>query len=116
MINCCSCKLNQSSTLVVIIIVCFTIITVLYERRRKGLRVSYFTGPSGLPVFGKVYHIKTNPAEQYGQWSQRYGDVFQIQLREIPVLVVNSATAAKAIFQGHSNALSSRPTFFTFHE
>jgi hypothetical protein len=32
------------------------------------------------------------------------------------VLVVNSASAAKAIFLGHSNALSSRPVFYTFHK
>jgi hypothetical protein len=100
------------------VILCLTIAFLCYEKRRSNLRVQDFDGPRGLPIIGNLFHLKRNigvAAERYRGWSQRYGDVFQVQLGDIPVLVVNSASAAKAIFSGHSGALSSRPTFYTFH-
>jgi 3-hydroxyphenylacetate 6-hydroxylase len=108
--------LNLPSVLFGTSLVFLIIITVLYEQRRRGFRVAGFSGPPGLPFAGNLYDIKTNAAEQYRKWSSFYGDVFQIQLGDISVLVVNTASTAKAIFSGHSKALSSRPTFFTFHK
>jgi 3-hydroxyphenylacetate 6-hydroxylase len=105
-----------SHLLIIIIVVSLVIAPVLYERRRRGLRIPNVPGPRGLPFVGNLYDIRTNAAEQYRKWSHEYGDVFQIQLGDVTVLVVNSASAAKAIFLGHSNALSSRPVFFTFHK
>lgn len=105
-----------SHLLIIIIVVSLVIAPVLYERRRRGLRIPNVPGPTGLPFVGNLYDIRTNAAEQYRKWSHQHGDVFQIQLGDITVLVVNSASAAKAIFLGHSNALSSRPVFFTFHK
>ena len=60
--------------------------------------------------------IRTNAAEKYRNWSSQYGDVYQIQLGNVPILVVNSAAAAKALFGQNSQALSSRPVFYTFHK
>jgi 3-hydroxyphenylacetate 6-hydroxylase len=105
-----------SHLLIILILVSLAIAPVLYERRRRALRIPNVSGPRGLPFVGNLYDIRTNAAEQYRKWSYQYGDVFQIQLGDITVLVVNSASAAKAIFLGHSNALSSRPVFFTFHK
>ena|SRR5271163_3359743 len=102
--------------LTALLLVCITFIAFLYEKRRKALRLSDFVGPWGLPFVGNIYDIKPNAAEQYREWSHQYGDVFQIQLGDIPVLVINSANAAKRIFSGHSNALSSRPVLYTFHK
>jgi 3-hydroxyphenylacetate 6-hydroxylase len=108
--------LGLSYLLIMLIVASLAIAPFLYEKRRRGLRIPNVPGPMGLPIFGNIYDIRKNAAEQYRKWSHQYGDVFQIQLGDIPVLVVNSASAAKAIFLGHSNALSSRPVFFTFHK
>ncbi|KXT16552.1 hypothetical protein AC579_6314 [Pseudocercospora musae] len=83
---------------------------------RYRARLPAFTGPSGLPVIGNIADIKHNAAEKYRQWSSKYGPVYQIQLGNVPVIVVNSAQAAKTIFGNHSQALSSRPVFYTFHK
>lgn len=93
-----------------------TVALYLYEIPRKQLRIPLFPGPAGWPVIGNLFGINGNAAQQYRKWSQHYGDVFQVQLGHIPVLVVNSAASAKSIFSGHSNALCSRPVFFTFHK
>jgi 3-hydroxyphenylacetate 6-hydroxylase len=105
-----------SYLLIILIVMSLAVAPVLYERRRRGLRIPNVPGPRGLPFVGNLYDTRTNAAEQYRKWSHEHGDVFQIQLGDITVLVVNSASAAKAIFLGHSNALSSRPVFFTFHK
>jgi 3-hydroxyphenylacetate 6-hydroxylase len=83
---------------------------------RAAARIPGLKGPVGLPLIGNLWHIRTNAAEQYRSWSKKYGGVYQIQLGNIPIVVVNTAAAAKAIFGQHSQALSSRPEFYTFHK
>ena len=84
---------------------------VRYSRRVKG-----FTGPTNWPLVGNIPDIKYNAAEKYREWSKTFGAVYQIQLGNEPVIVVNSAEAARKIFGGNSQALSSRPVFWTFHK
>jgi 3-hydroxyphenylacetate 6-hydroxylase len=88
-----------------------------YELARMSARVRGFRGPPGKPIVGNLWQIRQKDApEQYRQWAKKYGPVYQIQLGNIPVLVVNSAAAAKAIFNQNSHATSSRPEFYTFHK
>ena len=84
---------------------------VRYSRRIKG-----FSGPPNWPLVGNIPDIKYNAADKYREWSKRYGAVYQIQLGNEPVIVVNSAESARKIFGGNSQALSSRPVFWTFHK
>jgi len=84
---------------------------VRYTRRLKG-----FTGPRNWPLVGNIPDIKYNAADKYREWSKQYGAVYQIQLGNEPVVVVNSAEAARKIFGSNSQALSSRPVFWTFHK
>lgn len=84
---------------------------VRYSRRIKG-----FSGPTNWPIVGNIPDIKYNAAEKYREWSNTFGPVFQIQLGNEPIIVVNNAESAKKIFGGNSQALSSRPVFWTFHK
>ncbi|KAF2103584.1 cytochrome P450 [Rhizodiscina lignyota] len=83
---------------------------------RYTSRVPGFKGPPGLPVIGNLEAVRVNAAEQYRKWAKTYGDVYQIQLGNIPVIVVNSAESARKIFGNNSQSLSSRPVFYTFHK
>jgi 3-hydroxyphenylacetate 6-hydroxylase len=89
---------------------------VLSEIQRQQARLPGFKGPAGLPIVGNIHQIRVNAAEQYRKWSKTYGPVYQIMLGNIPVVVVNSAASARAIFGQNSQALSSRPEFYTFHK
>jgi len=86
------------------------------ELQRSKARIPGFTGPTGLPLVGNIHQIRVNAAEQYRLWSQKYGPVYQIMLGNIPVIVINSAASAREIFGANSQALSSRPEFYTFHK
>lgn len=86
------------------------------ELVRRSLRVKGFDGPTNWPFVGNIPDIKYNAAEKYREWSKIFGDVYQIQLGNVPVIVVNSAESARKIFGQNSQALSSRPVFWTFHK
>lgn len=84
---------------------------VRYRARVPGLK-----GPPGLPLIGNLWSVRSNAAAQYKEWSKSYGDVYQVQMGNVPVVVVNSAKATKALWVGQSQALSSRPVTYTFHK
>ena len=89
---------------------------VVNEFIRHQARVSGLGGPKGLPVIGNLWEIRVNAPEKYRQWARKYGAVYQIQLGNVPVVVVNSAASAKILFGQNAQALSSRPEFYTFHK
>jgi 3-hydroxyphenylacetate 6-hydroxylase len=89
---------------------------VFNEYTRYSARLQGFNGPSGLPLIGNIWDIRKNAAEQYRHWSKRFGAVYQVQLGNVPILVVNDAASAKVIFGHNSQALASRPEFYTFHK
>ena len=89
---------------------------LLDEVIRYKARIPSFKGPRGLPVIGNIADIRHNAAEKYRNWVAKFGDVYQIQLGNVPVIVVNSASSARTIFGQNSQALSSRPVFYTFHK
>ncbi|EXJ56355.1 3-hydroxyphenylacetate 6-hydroxylase [Cladophialophora psammophila CBS 110553] len=108
---------NRWTLLPALVAVTTLIAFALYEFIRSSARVPGFGGPPGKPIVGNLWQIRQKDApEQYRQWAKKYGPVYQIQLGNIPVLVVNSAAAAKAIFNQNSHATSSRPEFYTFHK
>jgi 3-hydroxyphenylacetate 6-hydroxylase len=86
------------------------------EYIRVSARVSGIKGPTGLPLIGNLWSIRRNAPEQYRVWSKKYGGVYQVSLGNVPIIVVNSAAAAKYIFSQHAQAMSSRPQFYTFHK
>lgn len=86
------------------------------EITRYLSRVPNLPGPRGLPIVGSLPWLwgKVH-AEQFRIWSQQYGDVFQVQLGERAAVVVNSASAARALFLGQREAMNSRPLFYVLH-
>ena len=104
----------QSVALLVVFIPLTYLISNEYVR--NAARLKGFNGPPGLPLIGNIWDIRTNAAERYRQWSKRFGGVYQIQLGNIPIVVVNDAASAKVIFGHHSQALASRPETYTFHK
>ncbi|KAK2004371.1 cytochrome P450 [Colletotrichum falcatum] len=104
----------QSAAISVLLIL--IIYLVANEFIRANARIAKLDGPRGLPLIGNLWDIRVNAAEQYRRWAQEYGAVYQIQLGNVPVVVVNTSTAAKVLFGQHAQALSSRPEFYTFHK
>ncbi|KAF7195908.1 3-hydroxyphenylacetate 6-hydroxylase [Pseudocercospora fuligena] len=98
-------------------VVLLLIALLAYEYVRWRSRIPGFAGPFGLPILGSLRDIQRGNAPRiYQQWSQKYGPVYQVQLGNIPMLVINTADAARKILTGNSHATMSRPEFYTFHK
>ncbi|KAF4339113.1 3-hydroxyphenylacetate 6-hydroxylase [Fusarium beomiforme] len=107
---------NKGQSLLVTLLIAPLIYILINELVRHNARISNLKGPSGLPLIGNIWDIHINAAEKYRSWAKKYGPVYQIQLGNIPIVVVNSAAAARTIFGANAQALSSRPEFYTFHK
>ncbi|OJD40715.1 3-hydroxyphenylacetate 6-hydroxylase [Diplodia corticola] len=103
-------------TVLVVPVLILLVYVISQEFVRLRAQIPGFAGPTGLPIIGNIHHIRVNAAEQYRLWSKQFGPVYQIQLGNVPVIVVNSAAAARDLFGKNSQALSSRPVFHTFHK
>lgn len=102
------------SRLVLFLLIGSAIFYILWIRQ-SALRK--FPGPPVWPIIGNLPSIYRQHAErQFLEWSAVYGDVIEVQFGSLPVIVVNTAAAAKNIFTGSAAALSSRPIFHTFHQ
>lgn len=104
------------ASLLVLSIVAPLVYILANEWVRRAARVPGLSGPSGFPLIGNLWQIRVNAAEKYRDWSKKYGGVYQIQLGNVPIVVVNTAAAAKVLFGQNAQALSSRPEFYTFHK
>ena len=94
-----------------------SIFLILYEGIRWTARIPGFRGPYGPPIVGNMWQIYGKDAPlQYRDWSRKYGPVYQVQLGNNPILVINTAAAAKALLTQNSHATASRPEFYTFHK
>jgi 3-hydroxyphenylacetate 6-hydroxylase len=101
--------------LVMIFPILFTVYVVVNEVLRYKARIPSFSGPVGYPVFGNLPQTQGDAAEKYRSWAKKYGPVYQVQLGNMPVLVVNSAEKSKEIFLTNSRSSNSRPLMYTFH-
>lgn len=86
--------------LVVAVLAVFLAIYLLYNEILRHLsRIPNLPGPLGLPVVGSLLSLKGKiTAEEFRRWATRYGDVFQVQLGNSTVVVVNTTSAAEALF------------------
>ncbi|KAL8404676.1 hypothetical protein RB594_009511 [Gaeumannomyces avenae] len=89
----------------------FVLYVVANEFVRAQARIKGLPGPRGLPLVGNLWDLRGDRV-----WAKRFGDVYQIQLGNVTVVVVNSAAAARTVFGQGSQALASRPEFYTFHK
>ena len=81
---------------------------------RSRSRIAGFGGPRGLPVVGNLLNAQDYSAQKYQKWAKKFGDVYQVQLGNTTILLVNSAAAAKKFFITNSHTFSSRPITYTF--
>lgn len=103
----------STSLCILFIVSLYVVINEVFRYRACN---PHFAGPRGLPVVGNIRDIRFHAPTKFQEWAKQYGDVYQVQLGNIPILVVNSAAAAKELIGGNAHAVSSRPEFYTFHK
>ncbi|KAI5866824.1 cytochrome P450 [Durotheca rogersii] len=93
------------------------IYVLLNEVVRLRARIPKLPGPWGYPLVGSLPSLRgTATSDEYRIWAQRYGDVFQVQLGNVPAVIVNTAAAARTLFISQREATNSRPVFYVLHK
>lgn len=93
----------------------FVFYFIITEVGRAKARIPGISGPRGWPVTGNYLQLGNDPPEKLRQWGKTYGDVYQIMMGNMPVVVFTSMQAAKDVFVGQAGSLVDRPKFYTFH-
>ncbi|KAI0173366.1 cytochrome P450 [Hypoxylon sp. FL1284] len=97
--------------------VALVIYILLNEVVRLRARIPNLPGPLGYPLLGSLPSLHgTATSDEYRIWAERYGDVFQVQLGNVPAVIVSSTAAARALFIGQREATNSRPVFYVLHK
>jgi len=79
-------------------------------RRRRGLR--YPPGPPGWPIIGNLLDISpSSPWLPYTEFSKKYGHIVSCRVFGQDIILLNTITAIKDIFEKRGNIYSDRPVF-----
>ncbi|KAH7014654.1 cytochrome P450 [Microdochium trichocladiopsis] len=91
---------------------------VLSEISRFKGRIPNLPGPWGYPIVGSLPSLRdTITSDEYlKRATERYGDVFQVQLGNVTAVVVNTTAAARAFFVTQREATNSRPVTYVLHK
>ncbi|XP_068657091.1 cytochrome P450 81Q32-like [Aristolochia californica] len=88
-----------------IVFVCFVFIYKLLQKRRRNLPPS----PIALPIVGHLYLLKKPIHRTLSKLSEKYGDIFFLQLGSRPALVITSSSAFEECFGKNDEIFANRP-------
>ncbi|KAJ7335545.1 hypothetical protein JRQ81_013486 [Phrynocephalus forsythii] len=71
-------------------------------------------GPWSWPILGNLLQLGEYPFVYFEQLRKKYGDVFQIKLGLVPVVVVNGQEAVRQVLQRDGERFAGRPDMHTF--
>nr|XP_028604685.1 cytochrome P450 1A1-like isoform X2 [Podarcis muralis] len=71
-------------------------------------------GPWSLPIVGNLLQLGEYPYISFERMRKKYGDVFQIKLGMVPVVVVNGLDAVKQVLLRDGESFAARPDMHTF--
>ncbi|KAM6470514.1 cytochrome P450 1A1-like isoform 2-T2 [Liasis olivaceus] len=98
-----------------VVIASFTIVAILiYVRILTKSKQPLPPGPWSLPILGNLLQLGEYPYIFFDQMRKKYGDVFQIQLGMVPVVVVNGLDAIKQVLLTDGESFAGRPDMHTF--
>uniref|UniRef100_A0A670Y556 Cytochrome P450 1A n=1 Tax=Pseudonaja textilis TaxID=8673 RepID=A0A670Y556_PSETE len=98
----------------VIIALCIVVSLFIYVRMLTKNKQPYPPGPWSLPILGNLLQLGDHPYVFFDQMRKKYGDVFQIQLGMVPVVVVNGLHAARHVLLKDGESFAGRPDILSF--
>ncbi|TFY83423.1 hypothetical protein EWM64_g589 [Hericium alpestre] len=87
-----------------------TLLKRYLDTRKSSQGLSYPPGPKALPIIGNLLDIpKETPWVTYTAWAKQYDDVISVTAFGKVIVVVNSAKAAKEVFERRGTRYMDRP-------
>ncbi|RPA89950.1 putative cytochrome P450 phenylacetate 2-hydroxylase [Choiromyces venosus 120613-1] len=98
---------------VAIIAVCYLLFRYAYSTETP--KIEGIPEVPGLPFLGGLVALGECHARKAKEWSEKYGDVFQVRLGRKRIVFANSYASVKDLWITQQSSLISRPKFHTFH-
>ncbi|XP_029420947.1 cytochrome P450 1A1 isoform X1 [Nannospalax galili] len=96
----------------VIFCIVFWVIRASRSQVPRGLKSP--PGPWGLPLIGHILTLGKRPHFTLARLSQRYGDVLQIRIGSIPVVVLSGMDTIRQALVKQGDDFKGRPDFYSF--
>lgn len=107
-------SVSVSEALVALTTACLVYLVVRYFRSDVPEGLRRLPGPRALPIIGNVLEVGRRPYLSLTAMRKRYGDVFQIRLGMLPVIVLSGAETVRQALVKQGEEFSSRPDLYTF--
>ncbi|KAJ6515578.1 putative monooxygenase [Mycena sanguinolenta] len=95
---------------IAITLACIFVLSALLSRSRKNKKGKLPPGPARLPLIGSALHIPQKYQWlTFSKWADEYGDVVYLEAVGQPMVLLNTAKAAKDLLEQRSAIYSDRP-------
>nr|P37122.1 RecName: Full=Cytochrome P450 76A2; AltName: Full=CYPLXXVIA2; AltName: Full=Cytochrome P-450EG7 [Solanum melongena]CAA50648.1 P450 hydroxylase [Solanum melongena] len=83
---------------------------ILFFSQKNTTKSSYKfpPGPPGLPIFGNMFELGTEPYKKMAVLRQKYGPVLWLKLGSTYTMVVQTAQASEELFKNHDISFANR--------
>ncbi|XP_002731729.2 cytochrome P450 1B1-like [Saccoglossus kowalevskii] len=89
------------------------LLVVILTRIMRTTSIRGMPGPIGWPVVGSLFSLGDLPCLTLTNMAKQYGDVFQIQLGNTNVVILNGAEAIREALFKKAAVFAGRPNFYT---
>ncbi|KAJ7749897.1 putative cytochrome P450 phenylacetate 2-hydroxylase [Mycena metata] len=92
-----------------VLILCLLLAFINPTRRVK------LPGPTGLPLVGNLFQLRSGHARALARWTNEYGGIFRLALGEREAIVINTYADVNKTLVQQGAAFQSRPEFKLWH-
>lgn len=107
-------SVSVSEALVAMTTVCLVYLMLKLLRTEIPEGLKQLPGPKPLPIIGNVLEVGRNPYLSLTAMSERYGDVFQIQIGMRPVVVLSGSETVRQALIKQGDEFAGRPDLYSF--
>ncbi|XP_068432658.1 cytochrome P450 1A1 [Clinocottus analis] len=107
-----SVSVSESLVAMTTLCVVYLIFKFFHTEIPQGLR--RLPGPKPLPIIGNVLEVGSRPYLSLTAMSERYGDVFQIQIGMRPVVVLSGSETLRQALVKQGDDFAGRPDLYSF--
>ncbi|XP_050234952.1 premnaspirodiene oxygenase-like [Mercurialis annua] len=103
-------SLEMLSFPILLLISVLFILRAIWKKLKSSKPLNLPPGPWKLPIIGNMHKLIGGlPHHKLGDLAKKYGPVLQLQIGQVPTVVISSAETAKQVMKTHDTIFAQRP-------